>query len=802
MGKNKIFRFLFTTVLLCGATLLYSNNSIFNNGVSYRKQTTSEVEKSVDSLFNTLSLRAKIAQLFIVDYSSSYGIKDMATLDRLVSKEGVGGLIIMGDKMTPAINGVNRFNNMAKVPMLVSIDGEWGASMRFKELPAFPRQMQLGALSSDSLIYKMGYAIGEECRELNIHINYAPCVDINNNPNNPAINTRSFGEQKERVAEYGIAYMQGMKDAGVAGSAKHFPGHGDTDVDSHHELPIIPFSMERLDSLEFYPFKRLISAGVDMVMVGHLDVPTIEPGRPASISKKVITDVLRGELGYNGIVCTDALNMYGVSKSVGLERKDIPLEAYKAGADILLMAQDVENAITVIENAIKKGELSEAELDNKVRKVLTLKANLGLFNKSFNPIVNAINLEERMIKEENLALITELSKRSITVVTNKNNLLPLGNIIGKKIGYLGWGGEKTGKEFATTLLNYANVDTIILRSPVKLAKLQEAKRAFAGYDIVITAFHNTDSRAAKNFGLIDDQIAFLTDWAASQTMAVAYFGSPYAINMIENFNNFNSFVLAYSNTPENNFAAAQTIFGGSPAIGVLPVGAGEFASGESIILPNQTRLGYYLLPDKLKISDPFYVESNVIKGDISSANSEIIVKNGAALFNQLPLIAKILESGNVKIVDFLGAHLDNIAPEHKNILVWDLMSQRSGLPAVSDDFITTKESIKDFIPNPSLLPEFSKINLYYLEQIIEKYAACAEQSPAQAASTNSAQAKDLLLALEMINSSIEPNGDLLTTPLDLAKFNFMLTNGGLYASEQVFSKFQAETISDLLFYYY
>ena len=807
MAKNKTFRQLFSTTLLCGAILLYSNLLYSNNytsakGGSYRKPTSSQVNKSVDSIFSKLTLRDKVAQLFIVDYSSSYGVKAMANLDKFVSKEGVGGIIIMGDKMKPAIDGLNRLNNMAKIPMLVSIDGEWGASMRFKELPTFPREMQLGAINSDTLLYDMGYAIGKECRELNIHINFAPCIDINNNPNNPVINTRSFGENKERVAQYGIAYMQGMKDAGVAGSAKHFPGHGDTDVDSHLQLPIIPFSMDRLDSLEFYPFKRLISAGVDMVMVGHLDVPSIDPGRPASISKKVITDVLKGKLGYKGIICTDALNMYGVSKSVGLERKDIPFEAYKAGADILLIAQDVENAITVIEKAIKRGELSESELDMRVKKVLTLKANLGLFNQSFNPIVNTTNLEQRMIKVENLALITKLSKKSITVVTNKNNLLPISNVSGRKIGYLGLGGEKTGKEFASTLLNYAKIDTIILSSPIKLSQIEEAKSAFAGYDLVITAFHDTDARAAKNFGLIDSQLEFITDWAATQTMAVAYFGSPYAINKIKNFNNFNSFVLAYSNTLENNFAAAQALFGGSPAIGVLPVGAGEFTYGESQILPNQTRLGYYLLPNKLNSTEPFYIESNIVKGDLTTANDKLVIKNGAALFTQLPSIAKILERGEIKIVDFLGDLLLDVPQAHKNILVWDLMSHRSGLPVVSEEFNCTKESIKEFIPAPSLLPEQSKINFYYLEQIIEKYASTIAQSSAQAGNNSLAQAKDLLLALEMFNSSIEPNGDLLTTPLDLAKFNFMLTNGGLYACEQVFSKFVAETISDLLFYYY
>ena len=285
----------------------------------------------------------------------------------------------MDDALNPAVDRVNQLHRMAEIPLLVTIDGEWGASMRYPELHAFPRQMQLGALTDESLIYEMGYAVGKECRDLNIHVNFAPDVDINNNAENPVINSRSFGENRDIVARYGAAYMEGMRDAGVCGSAKHFPGHGDTNADSHKTLPVLPFSRERLDSLELYPFRYLIDKNVGMVMVGHLEVPVLDSsGTPASISRPIITGVLKEQLGYDGIVITDALNMNGVSNR--MEKKFVPLEAFKAGVDILLMPEDVEASITEIEKAVKRGNVSIADLNEKVRKMLRLKAEAGLFD--------------------------------------------------------------------------------------------------------------------------------------------------------------------------------------------------------------------------------------------------------------------------------------------------------------------------------------------------------------------------------------------------------------------------------------
>jgi len=245
-------------------------------------------QRKIDEIISRLTVREKIAQLFIVSFSSDPRNSSTIEAEALIKKEGVGGLIIMNSGLTSGANMINRLQSLSKIPLLVTIDGEWGVAMRFDSVVQFPRQMQLGALTDESLVYQMGAAIGRQSKRLGIDVNYAPTIDINSNPRNPVINTRSFGESPEIVAKYGKAYMLGMKDAGVLGSAKHFPGHGDTEDDSHHTLPLLNFSKERIDMLELYPFRALIEAGVDMVMIGHLQIPSLDSsGRPSSISKQL-----------------------------------------------------------------------------------------------------------------------------------------------------------------------------------------------------------------------------------------------------------------------------------------------------------------------------------------------------------------------------------------------------------------------------------------------------------------------------------------------------------------------------------
>ncbi len=583
---------MYKRVCLMCTLLFFSTISVYS-----QSNNTARINKQVDSVMRKLSTREKIAQLIIVEFGSNDSKKKQAITNKLVKKEKVGGLIPMNDVLIPAMKRMNELNSMAQIPMLITIDAEWGANMRYKkEIPPFPRQMQLGALSSDSLVYRLGYLIGKECLSLKMQVNYTPDVDINNNPLNPAINTRSFGEDKHKVAQYGIALMKGMKDAGVAGSAKHFPGHGDTDVDSHLALPKLPFDYTRLDTLEMYPFREMIKAGVDMVMVAHLNIPALDPsGTPASISKKIVTDLLRNKLGFKGIICTDALNMDGVAKESGLAKKDIPLAAYKAGADILLMPEDVENSISVIENALKRGEISIAGLNDRVRKILSLKARLGLFNKSYSPYVNIDGLEERLVVKENLDLMQQIAKNSMTVLFNDNSEgfgLPV-TVENKKVAIFGYKGAALCREFAMVAKKYAAVDTLILDTDATLTDIKQARNRLREYDLVITVFNDTDPRPHKQFAVNREEIDFITHWAKEQPMIAVYMGSPYALTRIPYYKNFTAFVLGYSNNVANNFAAAQVVFGGVPAIGVLPVSAADFKVGHSITISERFREEYF-----------------------------------------------------------------------------------------------------------------------------------------------------------------------------------------------------------------
>ncbi len=550
----------------------------------YRYPSQEKIDRQVDSVFRKLSTREKIAQIMVIDFTSADSEKMQKIQKRLVKKEKIGGIIPLGEKSYPgAIARMNRLNSWAKIPMLVTLDAEWGVGMRWGEVLSYPNFMQLGALSSDSLVYEVGRSIAAECRALKIQVNYSPVVDINNNPHKFIVNHRTFGEDKEKVAQYAAAMMHGMKDGGVAGSAKHFPGHGETDVDSHLALPLLPFSLERLDSLELYPFRRLIAEGVDMVMVGHMNIPAFDPsGTPSSISKPIVTGLLREKLGFDGIIITDALNMYGVSKDSGLEKRDIPLAAYKAGVDILLMPEDVEESISVIENALRNGEITMESLDMRVKKMLAIKARLGVLDKGYDPIANTAAIDG--LRSEKLALVDKISEQTMTLVFNDNSQgfgIPV-STAGKRVVYVGFGNPDVGNDFAEVAGKYGKLDTLLLGNDASLEDLKAAKEKVKDYDLVIFGFNRTFPYPSRNFGLVEEQVNFITGWAASQPMIAVYLGSPYALTKIPGYKNFKAYIVGYTDTKANARAAAKVVFGAIQPKGVLPVTAGEFPAGHGI----------------------------------------------------------------------------------------------------------------------------------------------------------------------------------------------------------------------------
>ena len=563
------------------------------------ERAANRIERQVERTLKKMTTREKVAQL-IVSQTDSYIFSEGHALltDTLVGMEGIGGLLIIQDSLPRYLNRMNELQKMSKIPIIVSIDGEWGPSMRFGEFPFFPQQMQLGALPSDSLIYEMGLAVAEQCKMVNIHINYAPVVDINVNPKNPVIHARSFGENRDKVTAYGRAYMKGMQDGGIIACSKHFPGHGDTEVDSHKGLPVLPFSRERLDSLELYPFRDQIKHGVEMVMMGHLHIPALD-STVSSISYPIVTELLKNELGFKGMIVTDALTMKGVSEN--MESAEIALAAYKAGVDILLKPGDIIASIDRLEEAMLSGECDINDLDERVKKTLRMKARFGMLERGYDATVDTTGIAERVKKLEHIALIQEMADQSMTLVDNKLGIVPLD--MTKKIAYVAYNAKRipmhreygdieglsgynpeTGMVDSTTLmyqhlLKEAKGEKLEAKGEVHyfaLDKKSSAKdialveKQLKRYDVVILACHDPRGRSRKDLINPEHLKAFETMVKKHQPILVHY-GSPYGLSDLPWLHDLGGILMAYKDSESNQKAAAKVLTGEIEAVGELPV---------------------------------------------------------------------------------------------------------------------------------------------------------------------------------------------------------------------------------------
>ena len=410
----------------------------------------------VDSIYNNMSLQEKVGQLFMVDVFSRDPKSKTDKVEALIRDYHLGGVIFSkgGPYRQAELN--NEFQAAAKVPLLVGMDAEWGLAMRLDSTTAFPWNMTLGAIQNDSLIEEAGYRIGEHSKRLGVHINFAPVVDINTNPKNPIIGNRSFGESMENVTDKASAFFQGMQNAGVLANAKHFPGHGDTDTDSHKTLPTIGFDKSRLDSIELAPYRRLIREGMASVMVAHLNVPALETkdGYPSSISENIVTNLLKGELGFNGLIFTDALNMKGASNFK--EPGDIDLAAFLAGNDVLLISEDVPKAHAKLVAAYRDGRITEERLALSVKKILKAKYWVGLNN--YKPVDTA-GLAYDLNAPQDAALNELLMENAITVVKNDSLALPITDLQDKRFAYVNFG-DDSGSDFYNQLNKYTKVDWV------------------------------------------------------------------------------------------------------------------------------------------------------------------------------------------------------------------------------------------------------------------------------------------------------------------------------------------------------
>lgn len=468
-----------SALLVWSVAMMAQGPSILVNG----KANSEECRRWVEEKMVGMTLKEKIGQLFIHTVAPQNTPQNKKNIQNAVKDYKVGGLLFSGGQLENQVNLTNFAQEMAEVPLLLTFDGEWGLSMRLKGTPGFPRNRVLGCIQDNTLLYEYGKEVARQCREIGVHVNFAPVADVDNNPQNPVINTRSFGGDPKDVAEKVIAYSQGLEEGSVLSVCKHFPGHGDTNVDSHKALPVLNFSRERLDSIELYPFRKAVNVGLGGMMVGHLEVPKLS-AKPASLSKEII-GLLKEELGFKGLVFTDALEMKGVSNNL-----DVCARALMAGNDMLLAPRNLKRELDGVLNAIKKGLLTEEQINEKCRKVLTFKYALGLYKKQF---IQLSGLEQRLNRPETKALKERMQKASVTVASNAAGILPLEmNLKGTVVVNIGRPSE--GMAFYKRFNRYVSAD----RLQANADSLVTLRKRLEKYERIIVVLHTEKYDAYKS----------------------------------------------------------------------------------------------------------------------------------------------------------------------------------------------------------------------------------------------------------------------------------------------------------------
>jgi beta-N-acetylhexosaminidase len=552
------------------------------SSAQYKSKLTAQ--QWTDSVFNSLDEDQKIAQLMVIRAHSNLGADHVAKVVNDIKKYNVGALCFFQGGPLRQANLTNYYQSIAKTPLMITIDGEWGLGMRLDSVIKFPYQLTLGALNDENLIYRMGLAVGDQCKRIGVHVNYAPVVDINNNPNNPVIGYRSFGEDKEKVSRFGVAYMKGMQDAGIMACAKHFPGHGDVDVDSHYDLPVINKTRKQLDSMELVPFRAVFDAGIGSVMIAHLYIPSIDntANKATSISKKNVTDLLQKDMGYNGLTFTDALEMKGVTKF--FPGGTIAVEAIIAGNDMLCLPGSVPESIDEIKKAIKNKRLSWDDINEKVKKVLASKYQLGLHQ--WTPIVTDNLLADLNAKTD--AIRKEVAENTITVLSQSGTTasrtdyaqVPLTSKQ-KKIAYVGIGTADLN-EFGKRLHKDLDANTFLFSYKDGQAKADEIVKEVkkdGKYDAIVIGIHNYSLRPADNFGLSPAAIKLYKDLNFIKTITLT-FGNVLAT---KNFCDAWTLVACYQDDAITQQAAADLLEGKIFSMGRLPVSVCRFKFGDGFV---------------------------------------------------------------------------------------------------------------------------------------------------------------------------------------------------------------------------
>jgi beta-glucosidase-like glycosyl hydrolase/CubicO group peptidase (beta-lactamase class C family) len=661
------------------------------------------------NVLDQMTLEEKIAQLLIIRVNSTDNEQYNKELVNYVARVQPGGVCFFKGNPTPEAMLTKRLQAVSKIPLFVSIDGEWGPAMRLDSCVAFPRQMTLGALSeeNDSLIYQMGLEVAEQCKAVGINLNFAPCIDINNNSRNPVINSRSFGENRDKVCRKAALYMHGMQAGGIATSLKHFPGHGDTESDSHLALPTIRKSRIELDEMELYPYRQLIKENPDMVMVGHLNIPALDSTTKSvsSLSYSIVTQLLKKELGYNGLIITDGMEMKGVRNQNRFEG-DVEIRALLAGADILLLPGETDSVIAAIKRAVEEGVISEELINERCLRVLQFKESRGITNFTSN---SSAEIHKWLNRSEAVWVNRQIEEKALTLLKNDDNMLPLNAKTAGSTAFLCVDRKAYQSEYKRIVGEY-NLPYYYMDKKISAKEQTNMLAKLAPYKQIIVAFGGSNQLGGSGYGIEMSSVKLLNRLAKDKQVILIHLGNPYALNYFDSLTNYRAVIDAYQFTPSTVAAAMKACFGQIVCEGTLPVSINGYPAGSGILMSKSVE-NFSALPDDITQSLDKMLQDG-IQNRIYPGCEVIALHHGQPIYHKVfgyldysrqekvtpqtmydvasltkvaattLAVMKLYDNGEIHLTDKIGKYLPYLAGTDKaNLTLEELLTHTSGMPA-------------------------------------------------------------------------------------------------------------------------
>ena len=690
---NKLFRY---SILLFAFLLLMFSTGVQKSDVNF-------------DILSQMTLEEKIAQLLIIRVSSTENEQYNKELVEKVARIQPGGVCFFKGGPVREAKLTNRLQAVSKIPLFVAIDGEWGPAMRLDSCVAFPRQMTLGALSeeNDSLIYQMGLEVAEQCKAVGINLNFAPCIDINNNSQNPVINSRSFGENRDKVCRKASLYMHGMQDGGIVTSIKHYPGHGDTETDSHYGLPVIGKSRIELDEMELYPYRKLINENPDMVMVGHLNVPALDSSAQSvsSLSYPIVSQLLKRELGYSGLIITDGMEMKGVRKQNRFEG-DVEIRALLAGVDILLLPGETDSVIQAIKRAVEEDIIPEELINERCLRVLQFKQSRGITDFKSN---NSAEIYKWLNRPEAVWINRQIEEKALTLLKNDDNTLPLNAKTAENTAFL-CVDRKAYKNEYEQIVGECHLPFYYIDKKVSAKEQTAILAKLAPYNQIIVAFGGSNQLGGSNYGIDMSSVRLLNRLAKEKSVILLHLGNPYALNAFDSLSSYKAVIGAYQFSPTTVAAAMKACFGQIAFEGTLPVSINGYPAGSGILpsIPNEniSALSNNITQEIDKILQ------NGIKDHIYPGCAVIALHHGQPVYQKVfgyldyncqdkvthqtlydvasitkvaattLAVMKLYDNHEIHLSDKIGKYLPYLAGTDKaNLTLEELLTHTSGMPA-------------------------------------------------------------------------------------------------------------------------